>query len=197
MRAGRVAVHAPHALGTQLGCDRAHRVRALVEVGGFRTEQPRGQRGIRDEDLEGRAHVVLALDGAVGQAGEVRVDLRAAFDLPREQLVELGAVHPRVEPAVVERRVARHRQDLAGLVVHDRHRAGRSLVGHGGPGWTRRIERDGLLRAVSHDPRDHRVVGGELAALAELGLQQPLGVLLDIEVDRQLHVHPVHGLAAG
>ena len=40
---------------------------------------------------------------------------------------------------------------------------------------------------------DLRVAGRELPALLELGLQQPLGVLLEVEVDRQLDVHAVHG----
>ena len=139
-----VAEHAADGPGralVELG-DRLQRVRALVVVRRARAQPAGGQGGVGGEDLERRAHVVLALDRPVGQRRPVGIGLADAVRaLGREDLLELGAVDAGREPAVVERRVARHRHDLPGLVVHDGRRTGRRLVVDARPDGEARIER--------------------------------------------------------
>ena len=151
----------------------------------------------RDEWLDRRAQVVATLDRAIDQDRFVGVGLAGCrVDLLAEQLVELVAGDV-AHPAVVEPRIAGHRQDLAVGVVLHHHRAGRSLV-------LDPLLVAVLLRACVHalraagDLRIDRVVGSDVLAgdvgrqvapLEELGLQGLLGILLHVEVDRQLDVH--------
>ena len=186
-RADRVAVLAPHALGAAVVRDRDQLVGAGVVVGDVRPEQSCREGGIGGERLERRPEVVLALDRAIGEHGAVGVGVLAG----REEFLELVAVDGRAEPAVVERRIARHREDLTRVLVHDGHRARWRLVGHSG--GRRRINR--TPRPVG--PFDGRVGGGLGPPAPKLRLQQALGVLLDVEVDRELDVSAVHrGLIA-
>ena len=128
---GRVAPHALHAGGANVVGDRLRLVRAPVVDGAVRVDDPGHHRRVRDERFERRAEVVLALDRPVRQHRLIRV-LAAVGAQLLEQFVEPVVRQWLREPPVVERRVARHRHDLAGRVVHDDHRAGRRRVVHAG-----------------------------------------------------------------
>ena len=176
--------------------DRLEHVDALVEIDVVGTDHAAVHRRPCDERLDRRPQVVATLDSAVDQHRFVGVGLlRRRIDLLAEQLIELVAGDV-AHPPIVESWIAGHGQDLAIGVVLDDHRTGRCLVLN--PFLPAELLRARIhaLRAVG-DLRIDRVVGGDvlaedvggqIAPLQQLGLQRLLGVLLDVEVDRQLNV---------